>query len=107
MFVNVCGGHVSSLYATQPGEARIAAEAGAGGAPRPPSTTRRPSAARARTTKERPDAGTLEIPLVHNGVVAFSVAANRRPRHRILADPAGGAGDNEWLGLTFRTSKTV
>ncbi|OKJ02510.1 hypothetical protein AMK18_14045 [Streptomyces sp. CB01249] len=58
-------------------------------------------------SKERPDAGTLEIPLVHNGVVAFSVAANRRLRHRILADPAGGAGDNEWLGLTFRTSKTL
>ncbi|MEU2248030.1 hypothetical protein [Streptomyces sp. NPDC019224] len=58
-------------------------------------------------SKEEPGAGTLEIPLVHNGVVAFSVAANRRLRHRIVADPAGRAGDNEWLGLTFRTSKTV
>ncbi|WP_329029017.1 hypothetical protein [Streptomyces sp. NBC_01423] len=58
-------------------------------------------------SKEEPDAGTLEIPLVHNGVVAFSVAANRRLRHRIVADPGGRAGDNEWLGLTFRTSRTV
>ncbi|MET7340775.1 hypothetical protein [Streptomyces sp. NPDC005547] len=58
-------------------------------------------------SKEEPGAGTLEIPLVHNGVVVFSVAANRRLRHRIVADPAGGPGDNEWLGLTFRTSKTV
>ncbi|TRV78535.1 hypothetical protein FKN01_12605 [Streptomyces sp. 130] len=58
-------------------------------------------------SKEDPGAGVLEIPLVHNGVVAFSVAANRRLRHRIVADPAGRAGDNEWLGLTFRTSKTV
>ncbi|MFJ7625535.1 hypothetical protein ACIQZN_03455 [Streptomyces sp. NPDC097595] len=58
-------------------------------------------------SKEEPGAGTLEIPLEHNGVVAFSVAANRRLRHRIIADPAGRSGDNEWLGITFRTSKTV
>ncbi|MEU2021132.1 hypothetical protein ABZ565_02955 [Streptomyces sp. NPDC016469] len=58
-------------------------------------------------SKEEPGSGTLEIPLVHNGVVAFSVAANRRLRHRILADPPGRFGDNEWLGITFRTSKTV
>jgi len=58
-------------------------------------------------SKEHPGAGMLEIPLAHHGVVAFSVAANRRLRHRIVADPAGRSGDNEWLGLTFRTSKTV
>lgn len=48
----------------------------------------------------------LEIPLVHNGVVAFSVAANRRLKHKIVLD-APGPEDNQWLGVTFRTSKTV
>ncbi|WP_031014677.1 hypothetical protein [Streptomyces sp. NRRL F-5727] len=54
-----------------------------------------------------------EIPLAHHSVVAFSVDANRRLRHRIVWDaPAASQGrapepDNPWLGVTFRTSKTV
>ncbi|MGQ4270660.1 hypothetical protein [Nocardiopsis changdeensis] len=50
----------------------------------------------------------FEVPLVHNGIVAFSVASNRRLKHRIVLDASGGAGDGdaEWLGVTFRTSKT-
>ncbi len=47
----------------------------------------------------------FEIPLVHNGVVVFSVESNRRLRHKIVLD-APGAAENEWLGVTFRTSKT-
>ncbi|WP_424919980.1 alpha-ketoglutarate-dependent dioxygenase AlkB [Streptomyces sp. wa1064] len=47
-----------------------------------------------------------EIPLTHNGVVAFSVDANRRLRHRIVLENPSGAADNVWLGVTFRTSKT-
>ncbi|WP_432126050.1 alpha-ketoglutarate-dependent dioxygenase AlkB [Streptomyces sp. bgisy082] len=47
-----------------------------------------------------------EIPLVHNGIVAFSVETNRRLRHKIVLDAPGRAADNEWLGVTFRTSKT-
>ncbi|MFC9729788.1 alpha-ketoglutarate-dependent dioxygenase AlkB [Streptomyces roseolus] len=52
---------------------------------------------------------TYEIALTHNSVVAFSVASNRRFRHRIVLDapPAAGAGDHVWLGVTFRTSKTI
>jgi len=57
-----------------------------------------------------PEPETFEIPLVHHGVVAFSVATNRRLRHKIVRDapdaPAG-APDNPWLGLTFRTSATL
>ncbi|MFJ7064121.1 hypothetical protein [Streptomyces sp. NPDC101115] len=49
----------------------------------------------------------FEIPLVHNGVVAFSVAANRRLRHKIVWDAPAGTADNPWLGVTFRTSKTL
>lgn len=49
----------------------------------------------------------FEVPLVHNGVVVFSVEANRRLRHKIVLDAPDRAADNEWLGLTFRTSKTL
>jgi hypothetical protein len=50
--------------------------------------------------------GTFEIPLAHNGVVAFSVDANRRLRHKIVLDAPARAADNQWLGVTFRTSRT-
>ncbi|MFJ9813089.1 alpha-ketoglutarate-dependent dioxygenase AlkB [Streptomyces sp. NPDC101158] len=53
------------------------------------------------------DDETFEIPLVHNGIVAFSVAANRRFRHRIVLEAPGRATENEWLGVTFRRSKTA
>ncbi|MFG2294384.1 hypothetical protein [Streptomyces sp. NPDC048603] len=48
----------------------------------------------------------FEIPLAHNGVVAFSVDSNRRLRHRIVLDAPAGTAENQWLGVTFRTSKT-
>jgi hypothetical protein len=48
----------------------------------------------------------FEIPLAHNSVVAFSVDANRRLRHRIVLDASARAADNPWSGVTFRTSKT-
>jgi hypothetical protein len=46
----------------------------------------------------------IEIPLAPNSVVVFSVAANRRLRHKIVL-PAR-APENRWLGVTYRTSKT-
>ncbi|MFE9933948.1 hypothetical protein [Streptomyces sp. NPDC005533] len=49
----------------------------------------------------------FEIPLAHHGVVAFSVDANRRMTHKIVLDTSGPTADNEWLGVTFRTSKTL
>ncbi|MEU9111627.1 hypothetical protein AB0D04_07515 [Streptomyces sp. NPDC048483] len=48
----------------------------------------------------------LEIPLDHHGIVAFSVALNRRLKHRIVLDAPAQVADNQWLGVTFRTSKT-
>ncbi|MCX5205398.1 hypothetical protein OG897_28555 [Streptomyces sp. NBC_00237] len=48
-----------------------------------------------------------EIPLAHHGAVVFSVASNRRLRHKIVLDGPGRAVDNRWLGVTFRTSKTL
>ncbi|WP_431684087.1 hypothetical protein [Kitasatospora sp. KL5] len=48
----------------------------------------------------------FEIPLAHNSVVAFSVDSNRRLRHKIVMDATVPTADNQWLGVTFRTSKT-
>lgn len=48
----------------------------------------------------------FEIPLAHNGIVAFSTDANRRLRHKIVLDTPARTTDSEWLGVTFRTSKT-
>ncbi|MEU3724054.1 hypothetical protein [Streptomyces sp. NPDC031705] len=49
----------------------------------------------------------FEIPLAHNSIVAFSVALNRRLRHKIVLDAPVQAVDNPWLGFTFRTAKTL
>ena len=47
----------------------------------------------------------FEVPLSHNSVVGFSVDSNRRLKHKIVLDTPVQA-DNQWLGVTFRTSKT-
>ncbi|MDX3502044.1 hypothetical protein PV689_08965 [Streptomyces sp. ATCC51928] len=49
----------------------------------------------------------LEISLAHNSVVVFSVASNRRLKHKIVLDAPDRTADNSWLGVTFRTSKTL
>ncbi|HRI65002.1 MAG TPA: hypothetical protein PK156_12225, partial [Polyangium sp.] len=53
-----------------------------------------------------PGGKTFEIPLMHNSIVVFSTDTNRRFRHKIVLDRASQAPENEWLGITFRTSKT-
>jgi hypothetical protein len=53
------------------------------------------------------DGDRVEIPLTHNGVVTFTVATNRRFRHRIVLDRTSVTAENRWLGVTFRTSKTL
>jgi len=46
----------------------------------------------------------FEVPLEHGSAVVLSLDSNRRHTHAItLRSPAP---DNEWLGITFRTSKT-
>ncbi|MDH6117559.1 hypothetical protein ABH930_003080 [Kitasatospora sp. GAS204A] len=52
------------------------------------------------------DGEKFEIPLAHNSIVAFSVDLNRQLRHKIVLDKPVQAADNQWLGVTFRTSKT-
>ncbi len=53
------------------------------------------------------DGETFDIPLGHNSVVVFSVDTNRRLRHKIVLETPREAADNLWLGVTFRTSKTM
>lgn len=53
------------------------------------------------------DSAKAEIPLLQNHVVVFSVAANRRLRHKIVLNAPRQPPENRWLGITFRTSKTL
>ncbi|MFD7844299.1 hypothetical protein ACFV4K_15345 [Nocardia sp. NPDC059764] len=48
----------------------------------------------------------FEIPLANHSVVIFSVTSNRELKHKIVLDTPAQAAENEWLGVTFRTSKT-
>jgi hypothetical protein len=50
--------------------------------------------------------GPLKVSLTHNSVVVFSVATNRRLRHKIVLETSTRTPENQWLGITFRTSKT-
>ena len=59
-----------------------------------------------KTTEEE-----QEIPLTHHSVVLFSVAANAQYSHKIIVNHTHQKKpteqDNCWLGITFRTSKTM
>ena len=48
----------------------------------------------------------IAIPLTHNSVFVFSVDTNQRLKHKIVLDTSTQPTDNQWLGITFRTSKT-
>jgi hypothetical protein len=48
----------------------------------------------------------IEIPLTHNSVVLFDLDTNRRLKHKIVLDKSAQPPENQWLGITFRTSKT-
>jgi hypothetical protein len=48
----------------------------------------------------------IEVPLTHNSVVVFSINTNRRFKHKIVLDTSTQTPENQWLGITFRTSKT-
>lgn len=48
----------------------------------------------------------FEVPLLHNTIVVFSLDTNQRFRHKIVLAETDcqEAAENEWLGVTFRTS---
>lgn len=49
----------------------------------------------------------FEIPLENNSVILFPLSANSNYLHKIiLAAPGGPKIENNWLGITFRQSKT-
>ena len=53
------------------------------------------------------DECTFEVPLLHNSVVVFSVDNNKRFKHKIVLDQNSRPDeDQEWFGVTLRTSKT-
>lgn len=54
--------------------------------------------------KSKESDATFEIPLAHNSVVGFSLDTNRRFTHAIML--CANAPDNDWFGITYRTSKT-
>ena len=48
----------------------------------------------------------FEIPMEHQSVIVFHLNTNRRYRHKIVLEQAAANPENEWLGITFRVSKT-
>jgi hypothetical protein len=53
---------------------------------------------------KEPDGPAFELPLAHGSVVVFDLDTNRRFTHTIAL--SANAAENDWLGITFRTSKT-
>lgn len=47
-----------------------------------------------------------EITMEHNSVILFSLPTNSQHLHKIILDNKTNDNDNEWLGITFRMSKT-
>ncbi|AKG20917.1 hypothetical protein [Calothrix sp. 336/3] len=47
-----------------------------------------------------------EIPLTQNSILLFNLDTNRRLKHKIVLDKSAQMPENQWLGITFRTSKT-
>jgi hypothetical protein len=64
----------------------------------------RPSRHLRVTPKGPGDGAAFEVLLEHGSVVVFSLDTNRRFTHTIAL--GSGAPDNDWLGITFRTSAT-
>jgi len=54
---------------------------------------------------KQPGSPPFEVPLLHRTAVVFSLETNRRFRHKIVLDAARQPA-NQWLGITFRTSRT-
>jgi len=55
---------------------------------------------------KEPGGSKFEIPLTQNSVVVWSLETNRRFKHKIVLDCPANSPENQWLGITFRTSKS-
>lgn len=56
---------------------------------------------------KEPGGDAFEVPLTQNSIVVFSLDTNRRFKHKIVLNGSGRAPENQWLGITFRASKTL
>lgn len=54
-----------------------------------------------------PGAEPFTVPLLHHHVVVFSLETNRQHRHKIVLPSSARSIENPWLGITFRTSRTL
>lgn len=55
---------------------------------------------------KEPGGGTFDVSLNHNSVIIFSVCINKIFKHKIVLNASKKTPENQWLGITFRTSKT-
>jgi hypothetical protein len=56
---------------------------------------------------KEPNGKIFELPLEHNSVVVFSTDSNKRFKHKIVLEHSAHPDkDQEWLGVTLRTSKS-
>lgn len=45
-----------------------------------------------------------KISMIHNSIIIFSTKTNKHHKHKIILDNM--SDDSEWMGVTFRLSKT-
>jgi alkylated DNA repair dioxygenase AlkB len=104
-FNNALVEHYSHAYATMKRHSDQALDLADGSAIAVYSCYRDPlrPSRRLRVTSKASGA-TSEVLLEHASVVVFSLDTNRRAAHTITL--RANAPDNDWLGITFRTSKT-
>jgi len=105
-FNNALVEHYTSAYATMKRHSDQAQDLADGSCIAVYSCYRDPERPSRRLMVQPKESGAgFEVPLEHDSVVVFSLDTNRRFTHAItLRAPAP---DNEWLGITFRTSKTL
>ena len=74
----------------------------------PATSTRswRPRLGSCSSNRSSPEAIRSRSPWPTTAFVVFSVATNRRFKHRIVLEASAQTPENQWLGITFRTSKT-
>ncbi len=99
--------HYTNAYATMKRHSDQALDLAAGSSIAIYSCYRDPRAPSRRlvVTPKESDAAAFEILLAHGTVVVFDLDTNRRFTHTIAL--AANAPENDWLGITFRTSKTL
>ncbi len=104
-FNNALVEHYTSACATMKGHSDQALDLAEGSSIAVCSFYREPQRpSRRLLVKPKGPGDAFEVPLEHGSAVVFSLDTNRAFTHAIAL--RRGAPDNDWLGFTFRTSKT-